>query len=411
MPTKTPQRARLRATVFTTLFSGGFRPFFLFAGGYGALAVGAWVGWLEGVWNLPQIYPASQLHAHEMMYGFALAAIAGFLLTAVPQWTGDKALRGPGLAALAGTWLVGRLAMLGAGAVGPMAAMALDMIFPLALCAVIGAMLLRAGNRRNYGFIAILAVAALANLFWHLEMSGLAPDAFENIAESAQQLMLNLLLLIVAIMGGRVIPMFTANWLRRQGQTLPMRHPVWLQRLCLGGLVAVTLAEFLTPHFNQLDPRLTGALALATGIALLARLWGWKGYRTLAHPLVWIMHLAYFWLGVALLAKAGHYLDAGIPMAAARHAAAMGAVGSMIMAIMPRVSLGHTGRDLILPRPMLAAYGLYVAAPLLRVASPFLDGAWYQTTLMLSGLCWTLAFAIFIYTFAPMLFAPRADTP
>jgi uncharacterized protein involved in response to NO len=399
--------------ITTTLFSVGFRPFFLIAGGYGALAVGAWAGWLGDLWDLPQFYPASQLHAHEMMYGFALAAIAGFLLTAVPQWTGDKPLRGPGLAALAGSWLAGRLAMLGAGAVGPMTAMALDMLFPLALCAVIGSMLLRAGNRRNYGFVAILALTALANLCWHLDMLDLVGDFAENLAESAQQLMLNLLLIIVAIMGGRVIPMFSANWMRRQGETLPVRHPVWLQKLCLAGLVAVTLAEFLTPHLApQLVPwgaQLTGALALVTGIALLVRLWGWHGYRTLAHPLVWILHLAYFWLALALLAKAGHYLDAGIPIAAARHAAAMGAVGSMIMAIMPRVSLGHTGRDLILPRPMLVAYALFVAAPILRVASPFLDGEWYQAALLASGLCWTLAFAIFIWTFAPMLLAPRAD--
>ncbi len=400
--------------ITSTVFSVGFRPFFLFAGGYGALAVGAWAGWLGGLWDLPQVYPASQLHAHEMMYGFALAAIAGFLLTAVPQWIGGRPLRGVGLAALAGSWLLGRLAMLGAGAVGPTAAMALDMIFPLALCAVIGAMLLGAGNRRNYGFIAILALAALGNLLWHLDISGLVGEWVENLAESARQLMLNLLLLIVAIMGGRVIPMFTANWLGRQGETLAMRHPVWLQRGCLGGLVAVALSEFLAPHVapyvDLVDDRLTGALALATGIALLARLWGWNGHRSLAHPLVWILHLAYFWLGLALLAKAGFYLDAGIPATAARHAAAMGAVGGMIMAIMPRVSLGHTGRELILPRPMLAAYALYVAAPILRVASPFLDGEWYQAALLASGLSWSLAFAIFLYTFAPMLWAPRADT-
>ncbi|MDA1100045.1 MAG: NnrS family protein [Proteobacteria bacterium] len=408
-----------KPTPFAVLFSLGFRPFFLLAGGYGALAVGAWTGWLGQAWPgadwLPAaVYPASQLHAHEMMFGFALAAIAGFLLTAAPQWTGGKPLRGPGLAILAGTWVLGRLAMLGGGAMGPMGAMALDMIFPLALCAVIGALLVGAKNRRNYGFIVILALAALANLCWHLEMSGLAPDFVDGIAESAPQLMLNLLLIMVAVMGGRVIPMFSANWLRRQGQTLPIRHPVWLQRLCLGGLALLTLSEFLTPHLDQLEPvarNLTGGLALLTGIAFLVRLWGWNGHQTWAHPLVWILHLAYFWLGLALLLKGGHYLDAGIPGAAARHAAAMGAVGTMIMAIMPRVSLGHTGRELILPRPMLAAYALIVAAPLLRVASPFLTGAWYQTSLLLSGLCWVLAFAIFIWCFAPMLWSPRTDAP
>jgi uncharacterized protein involved in response to NO len=406
-------------SLFPVLFSLGFRPFFLLAGGYGAIAVGAWAGWLgdlwpEETWLSAALYPSGQLHAHEMMYGFALAAIAGFLLTAVPQWTGGKPLQGPGLAALAGTWLLGRLAILAAGVLGPIGAMALDMIFPVALCAVIGAMLLGAGNRRNYGFIVILATAALANLCWHLDISGLVGEVIENAAESAQQLMLNLLLIMVAVMGGRVIPMFSANWLRRQGRTLPIRHPLWLQQLCLGGLVLLTLSEFVLPHLavpESLAHGLTGGLALLTGIAFLVRLGGWSGHKTWAHPLVWILHLAYFWLGLALLLKGGHYLDAGIPGPAARHAAAVGAVGTMIMAIMPRVSLGHSGRDLILPRPMLAAYGLFVAAPILRVASPFLDGPWYQTSLLLSGLCWVLAFAIFIWCFAPMLCSPRADAP
>ena len=396
--------------VFTVFFSGGFRPFFLCVGGYGALAVGAWAGWLAAYWELPAAYPAPALHAHEMMYGFALAAIAGFLLTAAPQWTGRTPLRGPGLAALAAAWLLGRLAMLGAGGIGPLAAMLLDLLFPVALCAVIASMLLRAGNRRNYGFIAILAGAALADFCWHFEMSGLLDslDGVEalEVAGTAQNLMLNLLLIIVAIMGGRVIPMFSANWLRRQGREMAIRHPLWLQRLCLSGLILVALAEFFSPW---LDQRLIGGLALATGIALLARLGGWQGYKTWAHPLVWILHLAYFWLALALLLKGGHYLDAGIPAAAARHAAAVGAVGTMIMAIMPRVSLGHTGRDLILPRPMLAAYALFVATPILRTVSPFLDGAWYQASLLLSGLGWSLAFAIFVWTFAPILWSPRAD--
>ena len=395
--------------LFSVFFSVGFRPFFLCAGGYGALAVGAWAGWLSDIWTLPQAYPTGALHAHEMMFGFALAAIAGFLLTAVPQWTGGRPLRGMGLAALAGSWLLGRLAILGAGVTGPVAAMAADLIFPLALCAVIAAMLLRAGNRRNYGFILILAGATLANLCWHLEMSGLAEGFGEmgagDLAATAQSLMLNLLLMIVAIMGGRVIPMFSANWLRRQGQDLAIRHPAWLQRLCLGGLVLTTLAELLSPWLHG---RLIGALALATGIALLLRLSGWKGYRTWAHPLVWILHLAYFWLSLALLLKGGQYLGDFIPATAARHAAAIGAVGTMIMAIMPRVSLGHTGRDLILPRPMLVAYGLFVLAPMLRVAGPFLDGTWYQASLLLAGLCWTLAFAIFVWVFAPILCSPRA---
>ena len=309
------------------------------------------------------------------------------------------------MAALAGSWLLGRLGILGAGVIGPVWAMAADLIFPIALCAVIANMLIRAGNRRNYGFIALLGGAALANLCWHLELADLVTwEGDISGAEVAQQLMLNLLLLIVAIVGGRVIPMFSANWLRRQGQTLAMRHPVWLQRLCITGLVLVTVAELLGPI---IDDRLLGALALATGLAYWFRLSGWNGHKTWAHPLVWILHLAYFWVGLALLLKGGQYLI-DIPAVAARHAAAMGAVGSMIMAIMPRVSLGHTGRELILPRPMLVAYALILAAPILRVASPFVEADWYQVVLLGSGMCWTAAFGIFIWCFAPMLFKPRA---
>ena len=398
----------------SVLFSLGFRPFFLLAGAYSALAVGAWAGWLGDLWGLPEVYPSGALHAHEMMFGFALAAIAGFLLTSVPQWTGAKPLRGWGLMALAASWLLGRVGVLAAGAVGPLAAMLMDMIYPIALCAVIGAMLIGARNRRNYGFIGLLAGAVLANFCWHLEMSGLA-DTIEGayadeLAGTGLKMMLNLLLIYVAIMGGRVIPMFSANWMRRQGQDLAPRHPEWLKRLCIYGLILVLVAEFLSP---VLDDRIIGVLAVVVGLAYLYRLWGWNGYKTYGHSLVWILHLAYFWLGLALLLKGGHYLGPEIPIAipdsAARHAAAVGAVGTMIMALMPRVSLGHTGRDLILPRPMLLAYALILTAPFLRVASPFLEGEMYELTLMASGLAWMAAYALFVWCFAPMLLAARVD--
>ena len=206
------------------LFSVGFRPFFLLAGIHGAVTVGAWSGWLGDMWGWPALYTGPQLHAHEMLFGFALAAVAGFQLTAVPQWTGATPLRGPGLAALAGTWVLGRLAMMGAGAIGPLAAMALDLLFPLALCAVISAMLLVTSNRRNFVFIALLAVIGLANLSWHLEMM----DIWEDTTGPALNLMLNLLLIMIAVIGGRVIPMFSANWMQGQGRPLTIRHPVWL---------------------------------------------------------------------------------------------------------------------------------------------------------------------------------------
>ncbi len=393
----------------TILFSVGFRPFFLAASAYGAMALGAWTGWLGDAWALPEVYPSGALHGHEMMFGFALAAVAGFLLTAVPQWTSSKPLSGAPLAALAGAWLIGRLAILGAGIIGPVGAMVLDLLFSLGLCLAIGAKLVKAQNRRNYGFIVLLGLAALANFCWHMEMAGFTDDlegAFvEELSGTALELMLNLLLIVIAIMGGRVIPMFSANWMRRQGEVLPIVHPEWLKRGCIIGLILVAGAEFLSP---VLDERYIGILAMLAGLAYLIRLRGWSGHKTYAHPLVWILHLAYFWLCLALFLKGGQYLGA-VPEAAARHAAAVGAVGTMIMAIMPRVSLGHSGRDLILPRPMLAAYALFVLTPILRVASPFLNDDLSQAALMASGLCWTGAFAIFLATFAPILLAPRVD--
>ncbi len=391
------------------LFSVGFRPFFLAASGYGALALGAWTGWLGELWALPEVYPTGALHGHEMMFGFALAAVAGFLLTAVPQWTSSSPTRSVALAALAGAWLIGRLAMLGAGTIGPIGAMALDLLFPLGLCLAIGAKLVKAQNRHNYGFIVLLGLAALANFCWHMEMAGFTNELegvfVDELSGTALELMLNLLLIIVAIMGGRVIPMFSANWMRHQGEVLPIVHPEWLKRSSIIGLILVAGAEFLSPI---LDERYTGILAMLAGLAYLIRLRGWNGYRTYAHPLVWILHLAYFWLCLALFLKGGQYLGA-VPEAAARHAAAVGAVGTMIMAIMPRVSLGHSGRDLILPRPMLAAYALFVLTPVLRVASPFLNDDLSQIALTASGLCWTGAFAIFLATFAPILLSPRVD--
>ncbi|MDP6345980.1 MAG: NnrS family protein [Alphaproteobacteria bacterium] len=396
------------------VFSLGFRPFFLAAAGYGALAMGTWAGWLAEWWPLAEVYPPGQLHAHEMLIGFALAAIAGFLLTASPQWTASRPLSGRPLALLAGAWLLGRLAMGTAPIIGAPSAMLADLLFPFGLCLVVARTLLRARNRRNYVFIVLLGLLAAANLCWHLEMLGatakVAAFAQVDLAGTAQVLMLDLLLMFIAVVGGRVVPLFTANWLRQLGSPVTLRQPAWLHRLALGGLGLVALGDLAAPWLGGgAGPAAVGLLALAAGLAHLLRLSGWHGAMALRHPLVWIMHLAYLWLCLALLLKGGHYLSDAIPAAAALHAAGIGAIGTMIMAIMPRVSLGHTGRPLLLPRPMLVGYGLFTLAALSRVAGPFLPAAWYEASLLLSGVGVSLTLLIFLAVFGAMLLRPRAD--
>ena len=390
---------RYRAWGGPALFAHGFRPFFLAAGLWAAVALGLWLMVLGGTLVLPTAFVPVVWHAHEMLFGFAMAAVAGFLLTAVPNWTGRMPLQGLPLVGLALLWLAGRAAVAGSELLGPAVAAAVDLAFPLALLLVVLLEVLAGRNWRNLPVTAAVAVLLTANLLTHLEPLGLAASA-----ESGLRLGLATLTALISLIGGRVVPSFTTNWLKKRGEA-PLPAPFGrLDRAALALTVLALLAWVAAPDWPT-----TGALALAAGLAQALRLARWRGHRTLAEPLVWVLHLGYAWvpLGLVLLALAALLPDV-LPAAAAPHALGAGAVGTMTLAVMTRATLGHTGRPLAAGPATAAIYGLVTAAALARLASAVLPEA-ALALLSAAGLFWLAGFGLFLARYGPMLLGPRAD--
>ena len=372
----------------------GFRPFFLLAALHAVLVVPAWLVRLHGA-GLPA-FPAPPLawHVHEMTYGFVQAAIAGFLLTAVPSWTGRRGFAGAPLAALAAIWLAGRVAMSVPLDLPAAAVAGLDLAFTAALALAITPSLVRSGNRRNLVFVALLTALLVANLEFHLRGAQAPPPA----------LALNAVLVLVALVGGRVTPAFTAAWLRGRGVEVRIPRLAWLDGGALVAVTGVLVVDLVAPGGT-----LAGAVAVAAAVLLSLRLARWQGWRCAAEPLVWVLHLGYAWLPVALGLKAAMLLGVPLPGASWVHALTVGAFATMILAIMTRASLGHTGRPLVAPASAAAAYGLVTAAALARVFGPVLAPGAAATWVWVAGLLWTLAFAAFLVGYAPMLLRPRLD--
>ena len=360
------------------LLNLGFRPFYLLAGTFAALAVPVWAlqyaGWL----------PRENIlwHAHEMVFGYAFAVIAGFLLTAVRAWTGRPTPTGAALAALVALWLAARAAAL----VSLTAAAALGMLFAFALAWAIGRPLVASGNRRNWFFILlVLAIGTAGVLLLGWPQRGLA-------------LGLDLVLFVIAVVAGRVVPAFTNN-------ALPgarARRDPWLERAALGALLALVAADAL--ERTELAA-MVAALAAALHAARLAL---WSPGKTLGKPIVWILHASYAWIVVhlALRALAGFDL---VPYALATHALTVGAIGGMTLGMMTRTARGHTARPLQVGRAELAAYLLVHAAAVTRVLVPLALPSAYVWAALAAALLWCAAFATFTVVYFPILTRPRLD--
>lgn len=362
------------------MFSAGFRPFFLLASAWAAIAVPVWLAAYVHGYTLRTGLPAMLWHGHEMVYGFGLAAVAGFLLTAIPNWTGRLPVRGAPLAALAALWLAGRLAMLAAADLG-LAASLLDLAFPAALLAVVARELVAGRNWRNLPVLGALALLFAGNLLFHL-------DAYLV----GNRLGLATLLMLIALVGGRIVPSFTRNWLAkfRRGALLPAPESM-LDRIALVVTgVALGLWVF-TPIAWPL---------VVAGAAAAARLSRWRGEATLREPLLFVLHLGYAWLALGLVLLG---LDAS---GAALHALSVGAIGTMTLAVMTRASLGHTGRALSADGATIAIYVLVTLAALGRVLSP-LAGAHVVTVNSLAGVAWSAAFGTFAVHYGRLLI-PRS---
>jgi uncharacterized protein involved in response to NO len=386
------------------LFDYGFRPFFLLAGLWGAAALLLWLAFWFGRLEPAGPWQGVLWHAHEMIFGFAIAGVAGFLLTAVPGWTATEPLRGAPLAALALLWLAGRATLLASAALPPLAVAIVDLAFlpalalPTALALVAG--LKRTGSARNFMFLVLLGALETGNLLTHLDALGWTAAT----AEIGLRLGLDTLLLMITLVGGRILPAFTRTALRQAGIAAEIRSDARLDALAIAGMAALLLGDLV------LGPGLlTGVLAFLAGAAGAVRLYFWRPFAAArGRPLLWVLHLGYGWLVVGLLMKGLADATGLLPATAALHALTVGAVGTMLMGVMSRASLGHTGRPLVAPRAVAAAYVLLTVAALLRVAAPLLPDN-YNALLAAAGCAWALAFALFSVIYLPILTGPRVD--
>lgn len=391
-----PPIPRLKNYDGPALLSNGFRPFFLLGSIYAGGAILLWLAVYFGGAGVPSAFAPLDWHMHEMLYGYAPAAIAGFLLTAVPNWTGRLPLQGRPLAALAGLWAAGRVAVFFSGVTGWAFAALVDCLFPLTLGAVVAREIVAGRNWRNLVAVALVTVLFIGDVAFHLESHLRGAAVYGARAGLAATIML------IIVVGGRVVPSFTRNWLAREN---PGRLPAPAGRFDVAstGFCALALAAWtLAPHAF-----VTGVLAGLAGAAQAFRLSRWAGDRTGADALVLILHVAYAFIPMGFLLAAAAAFDL-VSSSAGTHAFGAGAIGVMTLAIMSRASLGHTGRALFASPPLRLVYVLAVVAALARVAAALLP-EWGVTLLLAAGFAWSAAFLGFAALYWPILTKPRAS--
>ena len=377
------------------LFALGFRPFFLLSGLFAILSIALWVPTFVGWLPLNSYYGQIGWHSHEMIFGYTAAVIAGFLLTSVRNWTEMATPQGSSLAALTLIWCLGRILPFFPSALSAELIALVDLSFLPALAVGIGVPLVRRGDRRNLLFLPLIAVFWLANILVHLALLGFVP----NLAHKAVILGLNLVVLLIVIMGGRVIPFFTERAL----QAVRIKRWNAIEWLAIISVIAFTLAEFFF-----IDPRVAGVFAGVAAIANGIRLGGWYTYRYWRVPLLWVLHLGYGWIVAGFMLKAGSALGV-IPPQFTVHAFSLGAIGVLTMGMMARVSLGHTGRPLKVGAGMVIAFAAVNLAAVTRGLLPILQPQWFPQLVILSGVLWLVAYAIFIVVYVPVLLQPRLD--
>jgi uncharacterized protein involved in response to NO len=388
-----PQRAPARWPILAL----GFRPFFLLAALFAAAAVPLWILIYEGILDPVSHLPPTVWHGHEMIFGFVAAVVAGFLLTASSHWTGWQTASGWKLGGLAGLWVAGRIAMTAGSHVPAWLAAGLDVAFLPVVAVGLAIPILRAGNRRNIAFPILLLVLGATNLGIHLAALGV----IDCDPARALRVAIDLLLLMIGVLGGRVIPSFTQNALP-QVRVKPCPKANVLALLSLAAL-AIAEAAIGTPG-------VVGSLALTAGVLNALRMRGWGSLGTARHPILWILHVGYGWLAVGLILRGIGDLSGIISADAGIHALTLGAIGSMTIGMMSRVALGHTGRAITPAALTVAAYWLINAAAVLRVVFAMVSvDALRTASLSASGLLWSLAFLAFVIVYLPILSSPRAD--
>ncbi len=385
-----PQRATW------ALAAKGFRPFFLLAAAFAVAVVPVWLLVVAGSIGPGGYLGATDWHAHEMVFGFATAVLAGFLLTAVGNWTQRETLVGAPLLGLAGLWLAGRVAIPFADALPRGVAAVVDLAFLPALIAVLARPLAAAKNRRNFVMVAVLGALFLANLAVHLDALGV----IAGWRRRGSLVAVDVLVLVILIIAGRVFPMFTRN---ATGDESVRSH----QALDVAAVGAAALLALIDAATLAVQP--AAIVAGVAGALAAARAVHWLTLRAARLPLVWVLHVGYAWIPVGLLLRAASAFGGAVPPSAATHALTVGAIGTLTLGMMARVTLGHTGRLLVPPRSAVAAFALMGVAAIARVAALLVSPSYYRAWVTVAGALWSAAFALYLVAFAPALVSPRAD--
>lgn len=373
------------------LWNLGFRPFYLLASIFAAVSVLLWV--LQYAGYLPVRYLRSPAwHGSEMLFGYTLAVVVGFLFTAVRAWTGQPTPSGSTLAGFALLWIAGRILAL---TPFEMAAAIVNAAFPLAAAIAIGVPIARSRNRRNYFFVGLLVLLSMAAFALHLSYR----DLIAWPERASLQVGLDVILFIMAVMGGRVIPMFTNNGIPGSSAR---RHPV-VEKLALGGILVLLAADLL-----QAGSIIIAVPAFLVALAHAVRLALWQPWRTLRTPIVWVLHVAYAWIVVYLVLRGFAALSL-VPDPTAVHALTIGAIGGLTIGMMTRTARGHTGRPLVADGFEVTCYVLVLVAAIVRIFGGMLWPAAYIGTVVTSGVIWFAAFVLYAIRYWPVLTRPRID--
>lgn len=380
-------------------FRGGFRPFFFGGAAWAVIALTLWICSLAGEISLPTALDPLAWHRHEMLFGFVGAVIGGFLLTAVPNWTGRLPIAGRPLGVLFALWLAARMALLFSAVTWLWLAAILDVGVFLVLGLVAAREVLEANNR-NVPVVGMVLLFGLADLLDYLGTSGTIP-----FPDLGWQLAIAIVVLLISLIGGRIIPSFTRNWMIKRGMKAGLPgQPDRFDKFVIAA-TAVAMLLWLTGP----DETPIGIVVLAAAVLQAVRWARWSGYRTFADPLVLILHAGYFWIPVGL-ALLGLSLAGLVPRSAAIHALTAGAMATMILAVMTRASLGHTARELKANAATVTIYLFVTAGALLRVAASLrlID---YYGGIESAGLAWGAAFLLFLLAYARVLWTPRLGEP
>ena len=375
---------------------GGFRPFFFAAAAWGVIALALWLCVLVGELTIPSRLEGAAWHRHEMLFGFVGAAVSGFALTAIPNWTGRLPIAGPPLLMLFGLWVVGRVAVFFSVVIGGVPAAILDAGFYFVL-GLLAAREVAASNNRNMPVVGVIILFGVADAVDHAEAAGLLGGAGFGWRGA-----LALIVLLISLIGGRIIPSFTRNWMIKQGMTAGLpTQPQSFDLLVIAG-TAIAFVFWLAFPAN----RLAGVMLIVAAALQALRLSRWGGWRTAADPLVLILHIGYAWIPVGLFLLGIAIARSDIPTSAGIHALTAGAMTTMILAVMTRATLGHTGRELKASRVTVGLYACVTCGALLRVIASLGVGD-FMLLINLSGALWIAALILFLIAYSPMLWGPR----